>query len=165
MNKNNQKQQKAYSTGISKYWTIALILAVAAGITTIAAIKSSSINDNKIDNSVASAPETKKQLVTHLNDENFSSATNSGLVLVDFWATWCAPCRMQGPIVENIASETNGKVKVFKLDVDQNPQTSNKYSVMQIPTILIFNNGKLVEQFVGLQQKETLINALNKHIN
>lgn len=164
MNKNNQEQQKKVGFPSSKkLWTIGLIMAVAAGITIIAATKNRSTNTRITDNSVVSKTVNKNQIVTHLNDESFSAAINSGVVLVDFWATWCAPCRTQGPVVDKVAAETKGKVKVCKLDVDQNPQTSNKYGIMNIPTILIFNNGNLVEKFVGLQQKQTLMETLAKY--
>ena len=162
MNTNNQ-EKKVDFPGNNKRWTIGLILAVAAGITVILATKNSSTNLKTTENSVVSKTVNEDQMVTHLNDENFSSAINSGVVLVDFWATWCAPCRMQGPVVDKVATETKGKVKVCKLDVDQNPQTSNKYGIINIPTILIFNNGNLVEKFVGLQQRQTLMETLAKY--
>lgn len=85
-------------------------------------------------------------------------------VLVDFFATWCGPCRMQGPIIEELATEINDKAKVGKMDVDQNQQTASKYGVMSIPTIMIFKNGEVKETFMGLQTKEVLKSALEKFI-
>ncbi|MEW6610731.1 MAG: thioredoxin [Patescibacteria group bacterium] len=82
-------------------------------------------------------------------------------VLVDFWAPWCGPCRVQGPIIEALAKEVEGKsVKIGKLNVDENPQTAQSYNVMSIPTVMVFKEGRVVQQMVGVQQKETLKKAL-----
>ena len=85
-------------------------------------------------------------------------------VLVDFFATWCGPCRMQGPIIEELAVEMGNKVKIGKMDVDQNPQIAQKYGIMSIPTIIIFKDGEIKETLVGLQSKEILKLALEKLI-
>lgn len=85
--------------------------------------------------------------------------------LVDFWAAWCGPCRMQDPIVDEIARELEGKVKIGKLNVDENPTTAQKFGVMSIPTLMIFKNGTVVKQFIGVQSKETLKGELSKLIN
>jgi len=86
-------------------------------------------------------------------------------VLVDFWAVWCGPCQMQGPIVEEVAKALDGKVKVGKVNVDENPAVSQKFGIMSIPTIMIFKSGTVVKQFIGVQSKETLLGELNKLIN
>ena len=77
-------------------------------------------------------------------------------VLVDFWAVWCGPCRMQDPILEQIAKEYEGKVKIGKLNVDENPNTAAKYGVMSIPTLLLFKGGVIAKQWIGVQSKEAL---------
>jgi len=82
-------------------------------------------------------------------------------VLVDFWATWCGPCQMQGPIVEEVATSMDGKAVVGKVNVDENPGSAGKYGVMSIPTIIIFKGGQPVKQMVGVQSKDILISALN----
>ena len=87
-----------------------------------------------------------------------------GVVLVDFWATWCGPCKMIAPIVEQIASENEGKITVAKLDVDANGETAMKYGVMSIPTLILFKNGQPVERLVGYMPKERLMNKIKPHI-
>ena len=82
--------------------------------------------------------------------------------LVDFWAKWCGPCRMVGPIVEEIASEYAEKLKVGKLNVDQNGQTAAKYGIMSIPSLLIFDQGKVVEQIVGAAPKKQFVEKIDK---
>lgn len=81
-------------------------------------------------------------------------------VLVDFWADWCAPCRMVAPVLEELASELAGRVKVAKLNVDANRETAAKYDIMSIPTIVLFKEGKVVKQVVGALPKETLVTEL-----
>jgi thioredoxin 1 len=93
-----------------------------------------------------------------VNDSNFDQTVLQAEipVLVDFWATWCAPCRMVAPVVEELATEYEGKVNFAKLDVDQNPKTASKYSVMSIPTLIVFKNGEPVSHVVGFRPKAEL---------
>jgi thioredoxin 1 len=86
-------------------------------------------------------------------------------VLVDFWATWCGPCKMIAPVVEEIANENAGKLKVVKVDVDSNPEISMKFSIRSIPTIMIFKGGKVVEQLIGAMPKKNLMDKLLPHLN
>ncbi|MEE9289131.1 MAG: thioredoxin, partial [Bacteroidota bacterium] len=99
---------------------------------------------------------------TVITDANFEQEVlKSNLpVLIDFWAEWCAPCRMIGPIVEEIAKEYDGKLKVGKLDVDSNPQVSMKYGVRSIPTLLVFRDGRVVEQIIGAVPKHQLVDKI-----
>lgn len=95
-----------------------------------------------------------------LNSENFEKEVlnSEQPVLVDFYADWCGPCKMMGPIIEEIANELQGKAKVGKINVDENQDLAIQYDVMSIPTIIIFKNGKEVKRFVGVRDKEELLN-------
>ncbi|MDO8669711.1 MAG: thioredoxin [Candidatus Buchananbacteria bacterium] len=99
-----------------------------------------------------------------LSNSNFEAEVikAKGPVLVDFYADWCGPCKMQGPIVEEVANSLGDKAKVGKLNVDENQEVSQKYSVMSIPTLIIFKDGQAVETMIGVQTKDSLIEKLNK---
>jgi len=103
-----------------------------------------------------------------LTDENFEEEVIKSKipVLVDFWAPWCGPCKMQGPILEELAKEYEGKdVKIAKLNVDQASKSAGQYQIMSIPTLIIFKDGKPVEQMLGIQDKKTLTEKLDKLIS
>lgn len=92
-------------------------------------------------------------------DDNFESEVlkSDKPCLVDFFATWCGPCKTMGPIIEEIANEYDGKVKVGKLDIDENPNMVSKYQIMSVPTMIVFKNGEPVKTFVGLTEKEDIV--------
>ncbi|MFJ5758238.1 thioredoxin [Neobacillus sp. NPDC093182] len=102
--------------------------------------------------------------ISNVTDANFSTETGSGLVLADFWAPWCGPCKMIAPVLEELDSEMGDKVKIVKLDVDDNQETAAKYGVMSIPTLLVFKNGEVVDKVVGFQPKDALAGVLEKHV-
>jgi len=103
--------------------------------------------------------------VTHLTDSNFNDAVNKNkLVLVDFYADWCMPCRMMAPVVEELAKKYAGKVFVGKINVDQNPLTANRFQVFSIPTLIIFKSGKEVDRIVGFVPKNHVEAHLKKHL-
>ncbi|WP_026563384.1 thioredoxin [Bacillus sp. UNC41MFS5] len=102
--------------------------------------------------------------ISHVTDQNFSAETGSGLVLVDFWAPWCGPCKMIAPVLEELDLEMGDKVKITKLDVDDNPQTAANFGVMSIPTLLVMKNGEVVDKVVGFQPKDALAGVLEKHV-
>ncbi|WP_022799292.1 thioredoxin [Thermus islandicus] len=100
-----------------------------------------------------------------VNDASFEEVLRgSSLVLVDFWAEWCAPCRMIAPILEELAQEYDGKLVVAKLDVDENPKTAMRYRVMSIPTVILFKEGQPVEVLVGAQPKRNYQARIEKHL-
>jgi len=115
-----------------------------------------------VDKNNSSASETNAGRVKTLTENNFNENIKSGIVLVDFWATWCMPCRMQSPIIEKVSNETVGKVSVFKVDIDQSPEIAERFNVQSIPTLIVFKDGKIVDQFEGLTQKEDIIKAIEK---
>ena len=105
--------------------------------------------------------------IIEVNDANFAAEVegNDGLTMVDFWATWCGPCRMVAPIVEELADEYGEKgLKVAKLDVDSNPSVSARYGVRSIPTILFFKGGELVDQVIGFVPRPHLEERVQKHL-
>jgi len=114
------------------------------------------------DTPAAEAPAPQKPIV--LSDANFDETIKSGVTLVDFWATWCGPCRTQGPIVDKVAEAYAGKAKVGKLDVDQNGATARRFGVNAIPTLIIFKDGEKVKQFVGVQSEAKLKAAIDEQL-
>ncbi len=102
-----------------------------------------------------------------VTDTNFKKEVleSSTPVLLDFWAEWCGPCKMIAPVVEELAKEYDGKLKVGKVDVDSNQQTAMQFGIRSIPTLLIFKNGKVVDQIVGAVPKRALADKISKHLN
>ena len=97
-------------------------------------------------------------------DQNFDQEVikNNGLVLVDFWAPWCGPCQMMGPVIDELAKEMEGKIKMGKVNVDENQEVSAKYEIMSIPALKVFKDGKVIKDFVGAQNKMILKSELEK---
>ena len=95
--------------------------------------------------------------VKELDAAGFEAAVETGVTIVDFWATWCGPCKMVGPIVAEIAEEYEGKVKVGKVNVDEEPVLAMQYNVTAIPTLFVFKNGEVADQIVGFAQKDDIV--------
>ena len=99
-----------------------------------------------------------------LTDSNFDHEIKNGVVLVDFWAEWCGPCRRIAPIVEQLAGEYEGRATVAKLNVDENPNVPGRFMIRGIPTLLLFKNGQLAETLVGLAPKEDIARMIDRHL-
>lgn len=112
------------------------------------------------------AGETVQDVVQEVSDGSFEQSVlkSEQPVMVDFWATWCGPCKALSPVVDEVAKAYNGKVKVYKMNVDNNNATPMRYGVRGIPTLLIFKGGKVAEQIVGYVPKDTIQKALDKHV-
>jgi len=102
--------------------------------------------------------------VKEFNDSGFKGDISSGVVLVDFWAPWCGPCRMQGPILDKVAEGIGEKAKVGKLNVDDNGITATEFGVSSIPTLILFKDGKEHKRFVGVQNEQVLVKAIESAI-
>jgi len=106
------------------------------------------------------------EFVSEVSDQNFESEVlnASAPVMVDFWAPWCAPCRMLAPVVETVAEQYNGRVRVLKMNIDDNPMTPGKYNIRSIPTLLLFKEGEVKEQIMGNTSPGTITKMLDNHI-
>lgn len=102
-----------------------------------------------------------KNILT-LTDKNFQQQTKNRLVLVDFWAEWCAPCRMMAPVLNEVAEELNGTTRIGKVNIEQHQSLAQQFKVRSIPTIILFKNGKEVDRFIGVKNKDFLLNKIKK---
>lgn len=106
-------------------------------------------------------PESSRIII--LNQANFEHQTKDGLVLIDFWASWCMPCKMMAPILNEVAEEIGDKAKICKVNVEEHQQLSARFSVRNIPTLVLVKNGKEVDRIVGVKPKDFIIRLLQKH--
>ena len=99
-----------------------------------------------------------------LNEKNYNEKTEKDLVVVDFFANWCGPCRMMSPILEDVQKDMGEKVKIYKVDVDESENLARQFGIMSIPTILIYKDGEIVNKHIGLWMKDSMMEELNEHI-
>ena len=105
-------------------------------------------------------------MIKEINDSVFNSEVSDSdkVTVVDFWAPWCGPCRMLGPVIEELSEEMSDKVKFVKVNVDENPMSATQYRVASIPTVLVFKDGKIQETLVGFRPKQAMQSSIEKHI-
>lgn len=103
-------------------------------------------------------------MIKALTDATFEEETSEGVSLVDFWAEWCGPCKMQSPIIEELAEESDGSVKYYTLDVDANQEIAGRLGIMSIPTLLVKKDGEVVDAMIGYHSKEQITEKLNQYI-
>ena len=143
------------------------LIAIGLSIFTMAGLFSTNsyvFDDSETAVSISNDNVEKEVVPVVLSDNNFDVTIKKGVTLVDFWATWCGPCRRQGPIITEIAKDFGDRAVIGKLDVDRNRETAGQYHVRSIPTIIVFKDGKVVERLVGLQTKETLVDVVNRYL-
>ncbi|MGX7075746.1 MULTISPECIES: thioredoxin [Globicatella] len=99
-----------------------------------------------------------------LTDAQFNQETAEGLTLVDFWAPWCGPCRMQSPVIDELSEELAGQVDFYKMNVDEEQETAREFGIMSIPTLLVKKDGEVVEKLVGFHDKNRLNEILSRHM-
>lgn len=114
---------------------------------------------NKMKNAPAVA---ESGLIEHLTAQNFAHKTKSGVVLVDFWADWCMPCKMMAPILNEVAESVGDEATVCKLNVDEQKEVAAKFGIRSIPTMILFKDGKEVERIIGVKQKDVILSSIRK---
>lgn len=138
------------------YWLIPLIILV------VLLVVSFYKRYKMIKNMDVNAPVSEKLII--LTDASFKKQIKSGVTLIDFWAAWCMPCKVLGPIVSEVADEIGDKAAICKLNIDENKKTATELSIRSIPTIIIFKDGKIVKKIVGVKSKGVLIKAVKEHL-
>jgi len=102
-------------------------------------------------------------MIKDVTDATFEEETGSGVTLTDFWAEWCGPCKMQSPIIEQMAEESDGSVEYYKMDIDENPETPREFGIMSIPTLLVQKDGEVVDTLIGYHSQEQIEEVLSQY--
>ena len=148
---------------ISKSATVAFIV---AGITVLIVLAKIQTFPNQQSNETSSLVYDKNvdegKLLMNLNVHNFDKTIADRITLIDFWAPWCGPCRIQGPILDKVAQSVKGRAQIAKVNVDEVRALAGRFNVQSIPTLILFKDGNEVQRFIGVQSHETLVEAINK---
>ena len=148
---------------ISKSATVAFIV---AGITVLIVLAKIQTFPNQQSNETSSLVYDKNvdegKLLMNLNVHNFDKTIADRITLIDFWAPWCGPCRIQGPILDKVAQSVKGRAQIAKVNVDEVRALAGRFNVQSIPTLILFKEGNEVQRFIGVQSHETLVEAINK---
>jgi len=144
----------------------AVVAAVLAGMVILLVLARASVLPNRRSNSATGLVKHNDvddgEPIMSLNVDSFDRTIAEGVTLVDFWAPWCGPCRMQGPILEEVAESAGGRAKIAKVNVDEAGSVAGRFGVQSIPTLVLFKDGNEVRRFVGVQNHDTLIEAIAK---
>jgi thioredoxin 1 len=136
-------------------WITFIILGIVAFVFTLLLV----VAKRKMG-SIQSVPNSPK--VVNLTDQNFSNKIKAGVVLVDFWAAWCGPCKLMGPVLNDLAEEVEGNVTIAKVNVEEQKMTSSKFKIRSIPTMILFKNGKEIHRFMGFKSKDYLLKEMDR---
>jgi len=136
-------------------WITIIVLGIVAFIFTLLMV----VARRKMG-SIPLVPDSPK--VVTLTDNNFSNKIKTGVMLVDFWAAWCGPCKLMGPVLNDLAEEVNGKVTIGKVNVEEQKMTASKFKIRSIPTIILFQNGIEIHRFMGFKSKDYLLKELDR---
>jgi len=138
-------------------WITFIVLgAVAFGFTLLMMVAKRKMS------SIPSVPDSPK--VVTFTDQNFSNRIKTGVILVDFWAAWCGPCKLMGPVLNDLAEQVNGKVTIGKVNVEEQKMTASKFKIRSIPTMILFKNGKEIHRFMGYKSKDYLLKELDRRM-
>ena len=148
---------------ISKSATVAFIV---VGITVLFVLAKTQIFPNHQSSETSALVNDKnvdeEKLIMNLNVNTFDKTIADGITLIDFWAPWCGPCRIQGPILDNVAQSVKGRAQIAKVNVDEVGALAGRFGVQSIPTLILFKDGNEVRRFIGVQSHDTLIEIINK---
>jgi thioredoxin 1 len=138
-------------------WITIIVLGIVAFIFTLLLV----VAKRKMGNipSVLDSPK-----VVTLTDQNFSKRIKTGVMLVDFWAAWCGPCKLMGPVLNDLAEQVDGKVTIGKVNVEEQKMTASKFKIRSIPTMILFKNGKEIHRFMGFKSKDYLLKELDRRV-